>query len=199
MPDDGDIGGCKTTIEYEPDRRLDDVEGHAMAIGAGRKIAVAAINVAERRRLQNEKARGPGEFRQAHAFRQAFFHGCATSIGDDADTASRPSKPREPEEICCKYALRMVSKRSIGSDRFNWLGLAIADDDVIKSARSTPSRIAVPFLSTAFSRTLLTFDLLCRFLWIGFNMGGPEPLALGWPYPYQYPYQSPDFRASTET
>jgi len=135
-----------------------------MAIGAGRKIAVAAINVAERRRLQNEKARGPGEFRQAHAFRQALFHGCATRMGDDADTASRPPRPTGAEEICCKYALRIVSKRSIGCDRFNWLGLAIADDDVIKSARSTPSRTAVPFLSTAFSRTLLTFDLLCRFL-----------------------------------
>ena len=145
--------------------------------GAGRKIAVAAINVAERCRLQNEKARGPVEFRQAHAFRQAFFHGCATSMGDDADTASRPA--RGPEEICCKYALRIVSKRSIGSDRFNWLGLAIADDDVIKSARSTPSRIAVPFLSTAFSRTLLTFDLLCRFLRIGSNIGGAEPAGPG--------------------
>ena len=73
MPDDGEVGRGERMIKDKPNRRLDDIEGHPVALIAIGQITILAVDVAEWRRLQDEEA-GPagaiGRRYRSYRFRQ---------------------------------------------------------------------------------------------------------------------------------
>ena len=88
VPHDGEVGCSQPVLKNKPHRGFDDVERHAVAVATGGQITVLAVDVAERRWLQDEEARPAGAIgrrNRSHRFRQfeklgkfGKFRNCAT-------------------------------------------------------------------------------------------------------------------------
>ena len=73
MPDNREVRRRKRVPEHEGHGRLDDLQRHPVPVVARRKIAIVAVDIAERRRLEDQQPRPAGAIGgrdRGHRFRQ---------------------------------------------------------------------------------------------------------------------------------